>query len=80
MATWGKSILSPDLWSDLPVGLTARSKRDRKSQDTDKFILDSAETTTKWLQNQSEQVCTAEEMLQLDEMLQQVSPYSESCK
>jgi hypothetical protein len=43
-------------------------------------IFDSAEATTKRLENQSNQRCMAEVMQQQDEMLQQVNPLAESHK
>jgi hypothetical protein len=44
------------------------------------YIFDSAEATTKRLENQSNQGCMVEVMQQLDEMLRQVNPFAESHK
>jgi hypothetical protein len=40
------------------------------------YIFDSAEATTKWLQNQSNRGCMAEVMRGLGDMLRQVNPFT----
>jgi hypothetical protein len=40
------------------------------------YISSSAETTTKWIQNKSNQGCMTEVMQKLNKMLQQVNPYA----
>jgi hypothetical protein len=65
-----------DTWPDLPFGLTATSKRDKPGYGQ-LYIFDSAETTTKRLENESNQVCMAEIMRRLRHLLQErTTPYA----